>query len=165
MLIEKWKHTAFGSDFGGDFLNFLESLQKDKLLLHDVFKNSDLKQYFDKPELLNERNDNNVKLNKQGFDMFVHYEDAVIALSAVVAESELNGTANLTKAFGSKTISFEINKDELVMLKKALNDIHENAEKFVLFELCGEEEKEATLSDVQEMIESLEKCILKKHKQ
>lgn len=162
MLIEKWKHTAFGSDFGGDFLNFLESIQKDKLSLQDVFRNCNLEQYFIKPELLQERNDNNVKLNNNGFDIFVHYEDAVIALSAIVAESELSGNANLADAFGSKTITFEVTKNELSLLKNALNYICQNPEKFILFELCRGKEKEATLSDIQEIVESLEECLLKK---
>ncbi|MFC4162794.1 hypothetical protein ACFOWU_03955 [Epilithonimonas zeae] len=60
MFIEKWKDIAFGSDFGGDFLQFLEKIPSEKLTLTEIYKLCDLQKYFDQPELLNQRTDNNV---------------------------------------------------------------------------------------------------------
>lgn len=32
MFTEKWKDTAFGSDYGGDFQHFLEKIPSEKLI-------------------------------------------------------------------------------------------------------------------------------------
>ncbi|MFB9077976.1 imm68 putative immunity domain-containing protein [Flavobacterium procerum] len=162
MFIEKWKDTAFGSDFGGDFKDFLEGINVDKLTLTEIYKHCDLKKFFDEPELLNQQTDNNVNLDNPNFDQYVHYEEAVIALTAIVAECELNGSANLTNAYGSKTLTFDINLSELTTLNNALSHIHNNPEKFVLFEMCGDEEREETLLDIAEIIEQLKNCINQK---
>lgn len=158
MFIEQWKDTAFGSDYGSDFQSFLEELPHDKLSFTILYKYCDLKKYFDHPELLNQRTDNNVKLNNSNFDQFVHYEDALIALAAIVAESELNGSADLTDAYGTKVLTFEITKEELTMLKNALVFIQENTAKFVLFEMLGEY-KDETLSDLASIVDQLTTCI------
>lgn len=162
MFIEKWKDTAFGSDHGGDFQNFLEQIPNDKLTLMDIFERCSLKKYFDQPNLLNQRTDNNVKLDNPNFDQFVHYEEAVIALTAIVVESELNGSADLSNSYGSKTLTFDITKEELEMLKNALTDIHVNPNKFILFEMLDEDGRNETLSDIAEVIEQLKNCIDKK---
>ncbi|WP_413513580.1 imm68 putative immunity domain-containing protein [Myroides odoratus] len=161
MFIEKWKDTAFGSDHGGDFQQFLEKVPSKKLTLTEIYKLCDLKKYFDQPELLNQRTDNNVRLENPDFEQFVHYEEAVIALTAIVAESELNGSADLTNAYGSKILTFDISKEELLTLKNALTDIHNNTEKFVLFEMLGDY-KEDTLVDILEIIECIKESIKKK---
>ncbi|KFF07514.1 imm68 putative immunity domain-containing protein [Flavobacterium reichenbachii] len=162
MLIEKWKDTVFGSDYGGDFKDFLEGMGSGKLTLSEIYKHCDLKKYFDNPILLNQSTDHNVQLENPDFEQFVHYEDAVIALTAIVVECELNGSADLKNAYGSKILSFEIGKPELIHLKNALAYIYGNAEKFVLFEMCSAEEREEALSDIAEIIEQLENCISKK---
>ncbi len=161
MFIEKWKDTAFGSDYGGDFQQFLEKIPCEKLTLTEIYKRCDLKKYFDQPELLDERTDNNVRLDNPDFEQFVHYEDAVIALTAIVAESELNGSADLTTAYGSKMLTFDISKEELLTLQNALIDIHNNTEKFVLFEMLGDY-KEDTLVDVLEILDCIKESIHKK---
>ncbi len=161
MFIEKWKDTAFGSDYGGDFQQFLEKIPTEKLTLTEIYKRCDLKKYFDQPELLDERTDNNVRLDNPDFEQFVHYEDAVIALTAIVAESELNGSADLTTAYGSKMLTFDISKEELLTLKNALTAIHNNTEKFVLFEMLGDY-KEDTFLDILEIIECIKESINKK---
>ncbi|SHG54973.1 imm68 putative immunity domain-containing protein [Pedobacter caeni] len=162
MYIEKWKDTAFGSDYGGDFQSFLEEISNDKLTLTKVYERCDLKKYFDQPGLLHQGTDNNVKLTNPDFDQFLHYEDAVIALTAVVVESELNGSADLSNAYGSKSLIFDITKEELVTLKNALTDIQDNPDKFILFEMLDEEGRIETLSDISEIIEQLKNCIDKK---
>jgi len=162
MYIEKWKDTAFGSDYGGDFQRFLEGIPNDKLTLRDVYERCDLKKYFDQPNLLEQRTDNNVKLANPDFDLFIHYEDAVIALTAIVVESELNSSADLSNAYGSKSLIFNITKEELVMLKNVLTEIQDNPEKFVLFEILDGSGRNETLSDISEIIEQLKNCIDKK---
>jgi hypothetical protein len=162
MYIERWKDTAFGSDYGGDFKDFLEKIPVDKLTLTEIYKRCDLKKYFDQPDLLNERTDNNVKLENSKFDQFVHYEEAVIALTAIVVESELNGFADLTKAYGSKTLIFDISKPELTLLRNALMYIYNNPNMFNLFEMLDDSGREETLSNIAEIIEQLENCIDKK---
>ncbi|WP_337085136.1 imm68 putative immunity domain-containing protein [Elizabethkingia anophelis] len=162
MFIEKWKDTAFRSDFGGDFQQFLEKIPNEKLTLTEIYKRCDLKKYFDQPELLNQRTDNNVRIENPEFEQFVHYEDAVIALTAIVVESEINGSADLTNAYGSKILTLDISKEELITLKDALSDIYNNPNKFVLFEMLDEEAQEETLSDIEEMIEQLKTSIEKK---
>ena len=162
MFIEKWKDTAFGSDFGGDFLQFLEKIPSEKLTLTEIYKLCDLQKYFDQPELLNQRTDNNVWLENPDFKQYVHYEEAVIALTAIVAESEINGFADLTNAYGSKILTFDISKDELTTLKNALIDIKNNPNNFVLFEMLDEDEQAETLSDIEEIIEQLKISIERK---
>ncbi|EKT4550883.1 hypothetical protein JE952_002543 [Flavobacterium psychrophilum] len=162
MFIEKWKDTAFGSDYGGDFQKILENIASEKLTLTEIYKHCDLKKYFDQPELLNQRTDNNVWLDNPDFEQFVHYEEAVIALTAIVAESEINGSADLTNAYGSKILTFEISKEELMTLKNALTDVHNNPNKFVLFEMLDEEGQTETLSDIEEIIQQLKISIEKK---
>jgi hypothetical protein len=162
MFIEKWKDTAFGSDYGSDFQHFLEQIPKDKLRLQDVYAHCDLQKYVDQPDLLDQKTDNNVQLKNPDFEQFVHYEDAFIALSAIVVESELNGTADLANAYGSKTLTFETTKEELLTLNKALTDIHRNPDKFVLFEMLDGDGRSETLADISEMLEQLENCIHKK---
>ncbi|AEA45201.1 imm68 putative immunity domain-containing protein [Fluviicola taffensis] len=159
MFIEKWKDTAFGSDYGADFQTFLEKIPKAKLTLTDIYERCDLKKYFDQPELLNQRTDNNVKLENSDFEQFVHYEDAVIALTAIVTESELNGSADLRNAYGSKTLIFETTKEELTTLKNALEYIHRNFTKFILFEMLDNEGQIETLSDIADNIVQLESVI------
>lgn len=161
MFIEKWKDTAFGSDHGGDFQQFLEKIPSKKLTLAEIYKHCDLKKYFDRPELLRQRTDNNVQLENIDFEQFVHYEEAVIALTAIVAESEINGSADLIKAYGSKNLTFDISKEELLILKNALTYIQNHAEKFVLFEMLGNY-KEDTLVDILEIIECINESIIKK---
>jgi hypothetical protein len=162
MFIEKWKDTAFGSDYGGDFQQFLEKISSQKLTLTEIYKFCDLKKYLDQPELLNQRADNIVWLANPDFKQFIHYEEAVIALTAIVAESEINGSADLTNAYGSKILTFDISKEELIILKNALNNIYSNPDKFVLFEMLDEDEKIEILSDIQEIIEQLKNSIEKK---
>lgn len=161
MFIEKWKDTAFGSDFGSDFQSFLEGIDSDKLTFKQGYENCDLEKYFDNPELLNERTDNNVQLANPDLEQYVHYEDAVIALSAIVAESELNGSADLIQAYGSKVLLFDITKEEIITLKTALVYIHENPNQFVLFEMLDEDGQTETLSDISEIIEQLQISIEK----
>lgn len=158
MFIEQWKDTAFGSDYGSDFQSFLEELPTTNLNLALVYEHCDLKKYFDHPELLNQRTDNNVKLHNSDFEQFVHYEDAVIALAAIVAESELNGSADLTEAYGTKVLTFEVTTEELTTLKNALVYIHDNTTNFVLFEMLGED-KDETLSDITAIVDQLTTCI------
>lgn len=155
MFIEKWKDTAFGSDYGTDFQRFLEQIPTDKMTLADIYERCNLKKYFDQPSLLDQQTDNNVKLDNPNFDQFVHYEDAVIALTAIVVESELNGSADLSTAYGSKTLTFEITKEELATLKSALTYIHDNPEKFVLFKMLDNDGRNETLFDIAEIIEQL----------
>lgn len=85
-------------------------------------------------------------------------------MSAIVVESEANGSVDLTNAYGSKKLIFNISKDELVILKNALTFIHDNPGKFILFEMCLDEEREETLNDINEIIVELEKCIMNKDK-
>ena len=155
MFIEKWKDTAFGSDYGADFQRFLEQIPTSKITLADIFERCNLKKYFDHPSLLDQQTDNNVKLDNPNFDQFVHYEDAIIALTAIAAESELNGSADLSTAYGAKTLTFEITKEELITLKNALTDIHNNPDKFVLFEMLDNDGRNETLFDIAEIIEQL----------
>lgn len=152
MFIEKWKDTAFGSDYGGDFQHFLEKIPIDKLTMSDIYERCDLKTYFDEPELLNKRIDTHIWLGNPDFKQFVHYEDAVIALTAIVAESEISKSADLTNAYGSKILTFDITKEELITLKDALTNIHNNPDKFILFEMSGDY-KDELLSDVLEIVE------------
>ena len=50
---------------------------------------------------------------------------------------------------------------ELLTLKNALTDIHNNTEKFVLFEMLGDY-KEDTLVDILEIMECIKESIHKK---
>ncbi|WP_162303568.1 imm68 putative immunity domain-containing protein [Hymenobacter sediminis] len=162
MFIEKWKDTAFGSDYGGDFKDFLEEIPDKKLTLSIIYDRCDLKRYFDDPKLLREQTDNNVKIENKSFSHHVHYEDAVIALSAVVVESELAGVADLTKAYGSKKLVFDISKHELITLKNALSEIYDHPNNFILFDMLLSEETNHVKQDIAEIIDGLDECIANK---
>lgn len=162
MFIEKWKDTAFGSDYGGDFAKFLERIPTETLTMTEIFKYCDLKKYFDNSELLNQRTDNNVKIENTEFEQYVHYEDAVIVLCAIAVENEVSGIVDLTNAYGSKKLKFNFSKDELVLLRNVLKYICENPDRFVLFEMCLDEESDETIKDLKEIIVELEKCIKNK---
>lgn len=162
MFIEKWKDTAFGSDYGGDFKDFLEEIPDKKLTLASIYKRCDLKRYFDDPELLRHQTDNNVKIDNDNFSHYIHYEDAVIALSAVVVESELAGAADLTKAYGSKKLVFEVYKHELILLKKAVSEIYDHPDNFILFDMLLSEETNQVRQDIAEIIDGLDECIANK---
>jgi hypothetical protein len=162
MFIKNWKDTAFGSDYGNDFKDFLEKINTEPITLTEIYQQCDLRKYLDQPDLLNLQTDNNVKLANPQFEQFVHYEDAVIALSAIVVESELNGAANLQEAYGSKTLTFKISKSELTTLSNALTHIYDNPDKFILFELCQNEERKQTLADIAEIMAGLKTCMQRK---
>jgi hypothetical protein len=162
MHIEKWKDIAFGSDYGLDFQQFLEQIQIEVLTLKDVYKLCDLQKYFDEPALLLQRKDNNVTLYNGNFEQFVHYEDAVIALTAVVVESEMNGNADLSEAYGSKKLIFNVTKEELHKLHSAIAFIHSNPQHFILFDMLDNEAREETLTVMAEIIDQLQNSINKK---
>ena len=162
MFIEKWKDTAFGSDYGGDFQQFLENLSTDQLTLSEIYTHCDLKKYFDQPDLLLQRLDQNVYLQNSEFTQSVHYEDAVIALTAIVAECEMNGYADLSLAYGAKKVTFEISSLELLTLKHALSNIYDEPDRFVLFSMLDPEGRQETLSDLREIIDQLDHSISRK---
>ena len=66
---------------------------------------------------------------------------------------------DLTKAYGSKILDFNINKNEVVPIYLALKGIYNKPNNYVLFEMCLEEEREETLSDIKEMITEFEALI------
>lgn len=158
-MIEKWKDTAFGSDFGGDFLELIESLTDKELSIELIYQNTDLKKYIDKPNLLEVRTDNNVFFVNTKFEQYVHFEDAIIALSAIIVESEVNGVADLSKAYGNKQLFFKSYKSDIVPIFKALKNIFDQPEKYVLFEMCLEEERKETLSDIQSILTEFERVL------
>jgi hypothetical protein len=162
MFIEHWKHTAFGSDFGSDVLRFLESFPGQKISLEDIYSRCDLRTYFAEPELLLRRADNNVTFTVPSMgDMpiTVHYEDMVIAICAVAAECAVAGTADLANAFGTKSVVLNTTDDELQTLERALTEIHQWPERFILFVMCGHEERQETLADVRSILEQLRSAI------
>lgn len=162
MFIEKWKDIAFGSDYGGDFKDFLEKLTGNPLSFADIFNHCDLQKYFNDPSLLLHETDNNVQLQNAAFEQYVHYEDAVIALTAVVVESEAAGQADLTQAYGTKVLQLQVAKPELETLFNAITFIYNNPDNFVLFEMLPDQERQETLAVISEMITELEKCVAKK---
>lgn len=162
-MIENWKDTAFGSDFGNDFLKLIEEISENEFTLDLVYQNTDLKKYIDNPNLLNERTDNNVKFTNSEFEKYIHFEDAIIALSVIIIESKLNGKANLTKAYGIKTLEFKSTNTEIELIFIALQNIYAHPEKYVLFEMCLEKERQETLDDIEEMIKEFEKYLDKKY--
>ncbi len=162
MYIEQWKDTAFGSDYGGDFLSFMETIEAEVLSLELIFNTCNLESRIQsrKSFLENEYGEYDVTLeNNQGFEQTVPYEEAIIALSAVIIECELNGTADLRETYGTKVVTFAISQDEVTVIKDALQDIHENPTSFVLFEMLPEEDQAETRNDISQMIEKMNSCI------
>lgn len=159
MFLEKWKDTAFGTDHGNDFRDFIEDIGISPITIDDIYQRCNLKKYIDQPDLLLQRKDNDVKIDNPDFEQFVHYEDAIIALSAIIIESELNGEADLTEAYGNETVIFNISKQELSSIKSALGFVYNNPDNFILFELCAEEEKSEVLTHIAEMLEQFQACI------
>lgn len=158
-MIEKWKNTAFGSDFGNDFLELIEKIIDKELTLDLIYQNTDLEKYIENPDLLNERTDNNVNFTNSEFEQYIHFEDAIITLSAVIIESKLNRKVDLTKSYGAKILEFKSTHEEIEPIFRALENIHAHPEKYVLFEMCLEKERQETLDDIEEMIKEFEKIL------
>ncbi|EZH73447.1 hypothetical protein ATO12_16025 [Aquimarina atlantica] len=158
-MIEKWRDTAFGSDFGGDFLDLIERISDDKLSMDLIYKNTDVKKYLDNPNLLQERTDNNVKFTNTEYEQYIHFEDLIIGLSVIIVEAELNNEIDLTKAYGSKTVTFTFQKNEVKPICSALQVIYNNPDDYVLFEMCMEEERKETLNDIKEIVVAFEKIV------
>lgn len=151
-MIENWKDTAFGSDFGGDFLELIETICVHEITFDLIYKNTNLKTYIDKPELLENKTDNNVYFTNSKFKQYIHFEDFIIGLSAIIAESSKNGIVDLTKAYGNKLLNFKLVKNEIEPIYIALKRIYQNPENYVLFEMCLDEERNETLKDVKDII-------------
>lgn len=159
-MIENWKDTAFGSDFGSDFLELIEKISEKEITLDLIYQHTDLKKYIDNPDLLETRTDNNVWFTSSAFEQYIHFEDAIIALSAIIVESKLNVVVDLRKAYGNKVLLLNTSNQELKPIFKALQHIYENPEKFVLFELCLEEERIQTLDDVKSILIEFERIVM-----
>lgn len=158
-MIENWKDTAFGSDFGGDFLELIERIPETRITIDTIYKNTDLKKYIDNPKLLENRTDNNVNFTISKFEQYVHFEDLTIALSAMIVESGLVGKVDLTKAYGTKIVDFKFYTEEVKPIYLALRKIYNNPENYVLFEICMEKEREETLNDIKEILTEFDKLI------
>ena len=156
-MIENWKDTAFGSDFGGDFLELIEKISENEISVDLIYRNTDLKKYFDNPDLLKERTDNNVNFTNSEFEQYIHFEDLIIALAAIIAENKLNGKVDLTKAYGNKVLKFNSTEQEIQQIYLALKNIYNNPDDYVLFEMCMDEERKETLIDINQILIELEK--------
>jgi len=157
IMIEKWKDTAFGSDFGGDFLELIENISTKEITFPLIYQNTDLKKYINNPSLLEEKTDNNVYFTNSKFEQYIHFEDLIIGLSAVIIESKLNGKVDLTKAYGNKILIFNSTQQEIKPIYLALKNIYNNPDDYVLFEMCMEEERKETLNDINQMLIEFEK--------
>ncbi|MFD2562884.1 imm68 putative immunity domain-containing protein [Aquimarina rubra] len=158
-MIENWKDTAFGSDFGGDFLELVENITDDTLTMDLIYTNIDVKKYIDNPDVLKERTDNNVQFTNSKFEQYIHFEDLIIALSAIIVEAQLNGQVDLTKAFGNKVLKFQAEKEEIIPIYNALQTIYNTPDNYVLFEMCMQEEREETLNDIKNILTAFEKIV------
>ena len=158
-MIENWKDTAFGSDFGGDFLELVEQMANEEVSIDLIFQNTDVKKYLDGRVSLKKRTDNNVNFINSKFGQYIHFEDLIIALSVMIVESSLNGKVDLTKAYGNKIVDFNFKKDEIKPVYFALKNIHNEPDDYVLFEMCQEEERKKTLKDIQEILTEFEKLL------
>jgi len=158
-MIENWKDTAFGSDFGGDFLELVENITSDTLTMNLIYTNTDVKKYIDNPDVLKERTDNNVQFTNSKFEQYIHFEDLIIALSAIIVEAQINGQVDLTKAYGNKVLKFQAKKEELMPIYNALQTIYNSPDSYVMFEMCMEEEREETLTDIKNILTAFEKTI------
>jgi len=158
MYLEKWKDTAFGSDYGYDFLEFLEEFKEDKLSLEIIYQNCNLEDLLLSHEKLIDKKhiSHNLYLyNTQEFQHTIHYEEAIIALSALVIENKLVGYADTRNAYGSKVLRFNISQSELSLIHSALKSIYNNSTSFSLFELLefDEESKKNVLQDILMMLQ------------
>ncbi len=167
-MIEKWKDTAFGSDFGMTFLEFIEENFEKELSIRDIYNKTNIEKYIVNPKKLKERTDNNVYLidadeietiHYAEYFNYVHFEDLIIGLSAIIVESGINGKADLTKAYGNKSYIFKSEKSEIKSIYLALKDIYDNPKKYVLFEMMLEEETKETLKDIEEILIEFKKLI------
>jgi len=158
-MIEHWKDTAFGSDFGGDFLELVENITIDTLTMDLIYTNTDVKKYIDDPAILKERTDNNIQFTNSKFEQYIHFEDLIIALSVMIIEAKLNGEIDLTKAYGNKTLKFEGKKEEIKPIYNALQTIYNSPDSYVMFEMCMKEEREETLADIKNILATFEKTM------
>ena len=163
MFLEKWKDTAFGTDYGMDFLDFLESFDDEILTLNLLYKESDLETFLTDWEKNVQNKNFDLEINiSDELEQFVHCEEAIIALSAVIIEALANGVANTKVAYGNKILKFKITNHELLLVKKALTNVYLHPSKFNLFDMIDNEEKDIVLNDISEMIEELETLITSK---
>ncbi len=167
-MIEKWKDTAFGSDFGMTFLEFIEENFEKELSIKGIYNKTDVEKYIVNPQKLEERTDNNVYLiDADGIEIihygeyfnYIHFEDLIIGLSAIIVESGINGKVDLTKAYGNKTFIFKSEKSEIKPIYLALKNIYDNPKKYVLFEMMLEEEAKEIMKDIEEILIEFKKLI------
>ncbi len=151
MYIEKWKDTAFGSDHGSDFQSLLESIEAHPIRLQDVYVRCDLERLLPHSEHL-EGGEGQVSIANPRFEQYVHYEEALIALSAAVIESEASGAVDMRQAYGARRLVFKLAEPELKLLHVALSRVVRESMLFTIFQLMGEAESEETLRDVEEML-------------
>ena len=158
-MIEKWKDTAFGSDFGGDFLELVEKITTKEFSIDLVYKNTDIKKYLDNSSTLETKTDNNVYFTNSKFEQYIHFEDLIIALSAMIVEGSVNGKIDLTKAYGSRILDFNLIKKEIKPIYFALKTIYKKPDNFVLFEMCTKLERKETLNDINEILKEFENLV------
>lgn len=163
MYIEQVKDTAFGTDFGGDFQEFIESFTSESISLDDIYSRSDLDKLLAqrKDFLQLEYADHDVSfINADGHEQQVHYEEALIALFAIAVECRLVGSADLTKAYGSKQVKLVLSDDELRELSDAIGDIYHHPDAFILFEfLIDEQSRQEVLGDIAKLLKLAEQAL------
>jgi len=140
MFLQEWENTAFGTDYGMDSLEFLEKIVESPLRLEHIYRYSNLQ------EILAKELTSTVNLffyHNENFEQHVHIEEFIIALSAVVLESQFLGESNL---------KFKITDEELRLLHDALEQIFTHYEAFTLFEMLDEKSCQMVLNDVDDML-------------
>ena len=156
-MIKAWKDTAFGSDFGSDILELIESNFDTSFSMQDIYQIMDIQKYLLEPKCLQDKTDNNVYFltpEYLQYQQYVHFENGVIALSALIIEaaSHPQRVVDLRKAYGSKALTFNFSKDDIVPIYLALQKIAEYPDHYVLFELLAKDERESVLNDIRQML-------------
>lgn len=158
-MIGQWKNTAFGSDFGGDFLNLIEASFENTFCVQDIYKITDLEKYIQEPEILQSRTDNNIYFTNSKFEQYVHFEDCIIGLSAIVVESAVNGKVDLSQAYGNKVLRLDFEISDIRPIFTALRNIFEKPDDYSLFEMLSEKEREKTLKDINSILIEFAKLV------
>ncbi len=157
MYFEKWDEIAFGSDDAMNFVDFIEMLPYDTLRLKNIFEYSDLDQHLNSENYIKENNTVRFEINE--FVINPLYEQALITLSAIIAECILNGSANLDNVFtGEKTLKFDIVRSELSLVINAVKHLVEHTEKYEIYELVDSYEEEF-IEIITDILKTLEICV------
>lgn len=150
MYFEKWDDIAFGSDPAMDLVDFLEDFDNETITMKEIFSKSDFE-----TKLVDVNRNDHFTIIHNGFDQEILFDQALITMGAIIVETELNNSADMSKVFtGSKTLKLVCTEENKNLLINNLSDMIQNPEDHELMEL-SEDYIDEVIAVIQDIINHL----------